>query len=80
MAREVKRFGDGFVCREIDSTDDWEAVEIDDIEDDEMAVITDHEARLERIRLHGFDPDQPPKDFVKMIPAGDPENTAANGD
>ncbi len=78
--REVKRFGDEFVCRELDSEADWESITLDDITPDELLVITDLEARLERIRTRGFDPEQERAQFAKIIRAGDPENTATNGD
>ncbi len=79
MAREVKRFGSQFCVREEDTTDDWEIIEMDDVTPEELAVITDHEARLERIRRMGYDPQQPPVvPFAKIILAEHPDNTATD--
>ncbi len=74
--REVQRYGDQFAARPVDSTADWKTIELDDVTPAELEVITNKEARLERIRTMGFDPEQPPVPFVKVIRAGDPENTA----
>ncbi len=74
--REVQRYGDKFAARPENSTANWKTIELDDVTPLELEVIVNKEARLERIRTMGFDPEQPPVPFARVIPAGHPDNTA----
>lgn len=75
---EYARFGDGYLRR--DSPDaEWEQIARDDVPQEQIDAWEVLDARKGRVAQHGYDPDEPPTPFARIIPAGDPENTATGG-
>jgi hypothetical protein len=56
---EYARFGDGWVARAAATDDDWAAVRLDDVPAEVIDRIDRQEARGERIRQFGYDPEDP---------------------
>jgi len=64
MPREIARFGDGFVTRAEGSDDDWESIAKSKMTKEERAEIVELQGRKDRVKQHGYDPENPPRPFV----------------
>ena len=71
MPLEYAPFGEGWVCREKGSADNWQPCALDDLPADVVAARVALLARLERIALHGYDPEDPPRQFAVITRAED---------
>ena len=71
MSLEYAPFGNTWVCREKDQIPkaEWRDCPLDDIPAEAISNHLKMLARHERVALHGYDPEDPPAPFARIIRA-----------